>query len=286
LIWSSSAGCGDAAWFLTELDRRTTRLRPARDGEHAITLIVELFGARGGVRGQLTVRKPDGDLTVREVPGPNCQEVESAMALIVALMVDPLASGSRRVSTSESRVRALPERAAGSSWSLRVEQRATARTAVAPGLSPGQALGLMLTRERGPLRPSLALAGSSARGVTSQSQGSAEFEWLAAQLSVCPVGFQPGPDWDVRACGIFQAGRLRGSGFQTIRPGEKSIFWSAGGLELEGRLRLVGLLWLGLEGGLELPFSRAEFHLDPKQTLHQVPSAGASFGLGLGLRFF
>jgi hypothetical protein len=144
----------------------------------------------------------------------------------------------------------------------------------------------MLTRERGPLRPSLALAGSSARGVTSQSQGSAEFEWLAAQLSVCPLGFQPGPAWDVRACGIFQAGRLRGSGFQTIRPAEKSIFWSAGGLELEARLRLVGLLWLGLEGGLELPFSRAQFYLDPKQTLHQVPSLGANFGLGLGLRFF
>ena len=294
MIWSSSAGCGDATRFLAELDGRTTRLRPARDGEHAITLIVELFGVAGGVRGQLTVRKPDGDLTVREVPGPNCEEVESALALIVALMVDPLAGNAEHVSVS-TRDRpgtkppantAAPTPRAASGWSLRVEQRATLRSAVAPNLAWGQGLALMLTREGSGLHPSLGLSANLARSTTSQRLGSAEFEWAAAQLAVCPVGFQPAPGWDLRACGTFQAGRLRGVGFETVNSATKSIFWGALGLELQGRVKLVGPLWLGGEGALELPFSRERFYFEPGSTLHQVPALGASLGIGLGVYFF
>ena len=226
---------------------------------------------------------------MREVPGPNCQEVESALALIVALMVDPLAASSDRVHAdlAEPPGAAAPSApAAKSDWSLRLEQRVSARTAIAPSLTWGQGVGLMVTSEKSWLRSSLSLSGNLARGTTSQPEGSAEFEWAAAQLAVCPVGLQPRARWDVRACGIFQAGRLRGSGFQTISPAAKSIFWSAVGLQLEGRFELVGPLWLGLEGALELPFSREQFYLEPQQRLHRVPPAGGSLGLGLGVRFF
>lgn len=291
IIWSSSTGCAESTRFLSELDRRTTRLRPARPGEHAITLIIELFAtASGGVRGQLTVRKPAGDLTVRDVPGPNCQEVESALALIVALMVDPLASSSEHVGSgahwSEPPVSPAQQRAAEPQSSLRVEQRATVRTAIAPTLAWGQALGLMLTREGRGWRPSLGLTGNFARGTTSRAAGSAEFEWTALQLAICPVGWQPNPVWDLRACATVQAGRLRAAGFATINPAEQSSFWSAAGALLEARVQLIEPLWLGASGGLDLPFSRERFYLEPSQTLHQVPALGVSFGLGVGLRFF
>ena len=291
LVYSSSAGCGAGAGFLSELEQRTARLRPARAGEHAITLVVELFGAQNSVRGELTVRKPDGDLITREVPGPNCEEVESALALIVALMVDPLAGNpERRVvpgrSGSDLGAPAMPVAKAARVWSYRIEQRATLRSAIAPPFAWGQSLGLMLTREVGALRPSLGVSGALARATASQAQGSAEFEWAAAQLSVCPIGFSPTRAWDLRACGVFQAGRLRAAGFATLQPAAKSIFWGAAGVELEARVALVGPLWFGLDSALELPFSRERFYFDPGQTLHRVPALGASFGAGLGLRFF
>ena len=165
---------------MTELEGRTALLREARPNEHAITLIVETFRAPGGVRGQLTVRKPDGDLSVREVPGQNCQEVESAMALIAALMVDPLAGSSERAGVQPVQapgpppVPAAPP--AASEWSWRAEQRLTARTAVAPGLTWGQALGVMLTRETGWARPSLGLSAQAARATAAAAQGSAELD--------------------------------------------------------------------------------------------------------------
>jgi hypothetical protein len=290
LVWSSSAGCGTARAFLTELAGRTALLREARVDEHAITLIVETFPALGGVRGQLTVRKPDGDLSVREVPGLSCHEVVSAMALIAALMVDPLAGSTEPkgavVSSDPAGSRLDSPPAAESAWSLRLEQRLTARTAIAPGLTWGQALGVMLTREASRFRPSLGLAAHVAHSTVTAPQGQAELAWTAAQLTFCPVGAGPPGRWDVRGCGAFQIGRLRGTGFQTASSATKSIVWSSAVLELEARHRLVGPLWLGVEGAFVLPFSRESFYLLPEPTLHRVPAWGAGFGLGVGLHFF
>jgi len=294
LVWSSSAGCGSRYSFLNELESRTTRLREAREDEHAITLIVETFRTDSGVRGQLTVRKPDGDLTVREVPGVDCAEVESGMALIAALMVDPLAGSVDRVP-----LRPPPTQAAhapdanptsgaplASSFSIRVEQRLIARTAIAPGWTWGQALGVMLTRETSRFRPSVALSVQDARATVVEPHGSAELEWRAAELGLCPIAAPVGEVWDLRACASFQLGRLRGAGFATVNPAKKRILWASAGLQLAGRYRIVGPLWLGLEGALTFPFSREGFHLEPNLPLHQVPAWGVSAGLGAGVRFF
>lgn len=293
LVWSSSAACGSGQTFLKELESRTARLREAREGEHAITLIVETFRTAGGVRGQLTVRKPDGDLTVREVPGVDCAEVESGMALIAALMVDPLAGSAPR-----SKPPSVPPPIAPASdsthapgaprpnWTISVEQRLTVRTAVAPGWTWGEALGAMLTRETSRFRPSVALSVHDARAVVAKRQGSAELQWTAAQLGLCPVGARPTEAWDFRACASFQVGRLRGVGFQTVRPAHKSILWTSAGVELAARYQLLGPLWLGLEGAFTLPFSRERFYLEPEPTLHRVPAWGVSLGLGVGVRFF
>jgi hypothetical protein len=295
LVWSSSAACGSRRSFLKELENRTTRLREARADEHAITFIVETFRTAGGVRGQLTVRKPDGELTVREVPGVDCAEVESGMALIAALVVDPLADSTERarprtlLPTQPARLPAATPGRDGPlapKWSIRVEQRLTTRTAVAPGWTWGQALGAMLTRETSPLRPSVAVSVHDARETVVKSQGSAELEWTAAELALCPIAAQPAESWDLRACAAFQLGRLRGVGFMTPNRARKTILWTSAGVELAARYRLVGPLWLGLEGGFTFPFSREGFHLKPDVALHQVPAWGASGGLGLGVRFF
>lgn len=291
LVWSSSAGCGDGQAFSSELKSRTLLLREAERDEHAITFIVETFRERDGVRGQLTVRKPDGDLSVREVPGASCEEVESAMALIAALMVDPLATGApvRQRPRSPAGPSAPAERAPVAPtppWSLRVEHRLIAQSAVAPRVAWGQAGRLVLTRESGSWRPSLGLAAHFARATRSAPTGSAELEWAAAQLSLCPAEARPGSRWELRACAALQLGRLRGLGFQTERPAAQAIFWSAAGAQLEGRFELVGPLWLGWEGALTFPFTRERFYLDPGQTLHRVPAWAASAGLGMGLCFF
>jgi hypothetical protein len=286
LVWSSSAGCHDASAFLGELTDRTARLRKARTDEHAITLIVETFRSEGGVRGQLTVRKPDGDLTVREVPGVSCQEVEAAMALIAALMVDPLAGQARRKRPEPVFLPELAPRAQPPAWSLRAEHRLMARTATTPNLAWGQALGAMLTYEAGTLKPSIGLAAEVVDGTATARHGSAELELIAARLAACPLGVQPGRALDLRLCATAELGRLRGNGFATAAPASKAILWSSAGVDLQAAYELLAPLWIGLEGGFTFPFTRERFYVDPNETLHRVPAWGLAFGAGIGLRFF
>jgi hypothetical protein len=285
LVWSSSAGCHDDGAFLAELTDRTARLRKAVTDEHAITLIVETFRSDGGVRGQLTVRKPDGDLTVREVPGVSCQEVEAAMALIAALMVDPLAGQAHR-KRAEPHFQPDLARSKPPPWSVRAEQRLSARTAIAPQLAWGQTLGAMLTHEAGALKPSIGLVAEVADGTATARHGSAELELAVVRLAVCPLGVQSGPAWDLRACATVELGRLRGAGFATEAPASRAIVWSSAGVDLQARYELLRPLWMGLEGGFNLPFTRERFFVEPSETLHRVPAWGLSFGAGLGLRFF
>lgn len=287
LAWSSSAGCHDERTFLAELADRTARFRPARADEHAITLIVATFvKAGGGVRGRLTVHKPDGELTVREVPGVSCQEVEAAMALIAALMVDPLAGQSGRKRPEPPLPADLASRRHASSWSLRAEQRLSARTAIAPGLSWGQALGAMLAHESSALKPSIGLSAELSHGTASALHGSAELELAAARLALCPLGVQPDATWDVRVCAIAELGRLRATGFATKQRATKSIVWSSAGIQLEARYEVTKPLWIGLQGAFIFPFTRERFYVDPSDTLHDVPASGVGFGAGAGLRFF
>jgi hypothetical protein len=287
LVWSSSASC-EARSFLAELRHRTTLLREARADEHAITLIVETFRAPSGVRGKLSVRKPDGELTVREVPGSTCREVDSAMALIAALMVDPLAFGVGHASGQRHAASTAPEPnsvAREADFGLRIEQRLTGQTAVAPGFTWGQAVGAMLTHETSRFRPSLGLSARVARDTTSIAQGSAELDFAAAQLTLCPLGVRPDVSWDFRACAALQLGRLRGTGFDTPAPATQSVLWASAAFELQARYQLLGPLWMGAEGMLNFPFSRESFHLDPQKTLHRIPVWGVGAALGLGLRF-
>lgn len=297
VIETSSAGCGRGGTFVNELRRRTSRLRPAQEGEHAILFVVETFENPGGVRGRLTMRTVSGVTTVREVPGSACHEVESAMALIAALTVDPLAGSAERaqaapaptpplpaVETSEPHdVPAAPQQ---SNWSIRIDPSVTLRTAIAPHLAWGGALAVMVTRERAKFLPSFGLSAHYSQATAQRPAGSADLQWVAAQLLLCPGGIRPGESWDFRACASFQAGRLRGIGIDTADPATKAIFWASAGAELQGRVKLLGPLWLGLEATAELPFSRERFYIEPGQTLHRVPWWGASFGLGVGVLFY
>jgi hypothetical protein len=297
VIETSSAGCGRGGTFVSELRRRTSRLRPAQEGEHAMLFVVETFDNPGGVRGRLTMRTLSGATTVREVPGSACHEVESAMALIAALTVDPLAGSAERAQAApapaahppavETAARHdLPAVPQQSTWSIRIEPSVTLRTAIAPHLAWGGAMGVMVTRERAKLLPSFGLSAHYSEATAQQPAGSAALQWVAAQLLVCPWGIRPGKSWDFRACAAFQAGRLRGIGTDTADPAAKSIFWASAGAELQGRVKLVGRWWLGLDATAELPFSRERFYIEPGQTLHRVPWWGASLGLGVGVLFY
>lgn len=294
LIFTSSAACQNPAEFTNQLGIRTTRLRPALGTEPAVTVLVDLVRTPELIRGQLVIRAADGSLTVREVPGVDCHEVLSAMALIVALEVDdrPPVLAVAPTTPAASGVR--------SAWNFAVGLRVTATSGAVPGLAPGLAVyGEVALPGNGLFSPRFRLSGLRTENseLASESEASvvgeaatAEFELLLARLSGCPLHWAPSDFVGVRPCAFLELGELRAQG-NNVRQAEpeRTFLWSAGGLEVALEVLPAGPLTLGAEAGLVFPLIREAFYFDPEgpeERVHEVSAVGFVAAIGAGLRFF
>jgi hypothetical protein len=310
--FSAPAGCGDSEQFGEEILKRTDRLRPAERGETALGFFVHLTRTDDGVRGQFAIREPDGALSLRDVPGRDCREVLSAMALIAALTVDPLARADREVPVAQRR--RLPKRepprsaapapprpppapepareAPRPGYGFAIGQRVTVQSAVMPGIELG--LGVhaeVASKAAGLFAPLIRVGALIARSGTLQEEhGTAELDWITARVTACPIRFGSDHGLSVRPCAFADAGRLHGAGDKIANADEKSVFWTAAGAEATAAARIVGPLRVGVDAGILVPLRRDRFVFDvsagEQELIHEVPVAGFSAGIGLGLPFF
>lgn len=92
IVYDAGPGCPSSSDLEAEVRARTSRARLAGPDERARGFAIRIVQARDGFRGRLDVREPDGALSTREVSGESCAEVASALALVMALAVDPQAT--------------------------------------------------------------------------------------------------------------------------------------------------------------------------------------------------
>lgn len=298
VVFSSSSACSDPSEFVEQLMGRTAHLRAASELEAALTFFVSLTRTQAGVQGQLRVQNADGSGTTREVPGADCHEVLSAMALIGALMVDPFAltgpvppPAAAAPADAEEVPREEARRAPGG-WSAGAGQRLNVHTGVLPGLGWGHSVFVQAAFALSELfQPSLRVAALVAGSTADAAPlGSARFEWQAVRMSACPLNFPAGSAISARPCAFLDLGSLHAKGFNTPNAREHSILLATTGLEIALEAVLVGPLTLGAEAGVLLPLvPRDSFYFLPRNAPNAVPhaiSAGVRAGLGLGLRFF
>lgn len=295
VVFTSSTPCNDAAEFGRQLQRRTARLRPADAVEPALTFLVDLSAVPTGVRGQLVVREPGGGLTTREVPGVECKEVLSAMALIAAVLVDPLAttgtlapaSFPERASPRSSRASSSPE--SPSRWGLGVGQRVTAQTALAPDLTWGAAFQAAISYAvSGSFAPVVRVGGHLARSrAVPHAPGFAKFDWTGARISLCPVAWAPATSVTLRPCAAGDVAWFGASGYGVVDEKTVDLLWGAAGAELNGEVALYGPLSLGAEVGAFFPFlhGRRFYFIPDRATIHEIPAVGLSFSLGIEVHF-
>jgi hypothetical protein len=162
-----------------------------------------------------------------------------------------------------------------------------------PELAVGFAAHIeVVSRRSGPLSPSLRVGAVFSRHggfeteLANGANATAEFEWLTARVELCPLRLGSAANVSLRPCAYFDAGRLNASGSDVSPNREKSVFWAATGAELALEARLVGALSAAAEVGILLPLRRDRFFFVPERTAHEIPAAGLSAGLGLGLHFF
>lgn len=94
LTYRASHGCPNEAEFVARVRARTARVRPAGPREAARTFDVAV-DAGPLARGRVTIIQDDQPVGTRSVQGDTCSEVVDAIALVVALAIDPRASPPR-----------------------------------------------------------------------------------------------------------------------------------------------------------------------------------------------
>ena len=313
--FTAPSDCPSERIFVGRVEARTSRVRLAPDDESALTFVVAVEAAGNDLEGSLTIREPGEAPRTRNVRSAACLDVIDALALMVALTLDPDATtealprtvepppaepGSTEPEPTEpepsppaprraappapSPPRPAPREASAArkSWHLGVGARFGLHGAVAPGPTPAVTIFGSVARDpTGAWAPALRLKLHVARsGGFDRSVGTARFEWYAGELELCPLTLPSESTVRLSGCAGLQAGAHRGIG-ETENPERPIELWlaSVGG---------VRLAWwpapsvaVELDGAAAVAIARTRFFFEPSSTVHRTPRLSALGGLGV-----
>ncbi|HEX4335531.1 MAG TPA: hypothetical protein VH062_06425 [Polyangiaceae bacterium] len=268
----------------------------------------------GKTSASVVITDSAGASTSRNIVAASCNEAVDALALIIALTLDPVlradaasANGSADATSSSAATAtgvaaplsspspstetpsdesSVPSAVRRDSVSARpkfgVEAAVTASSGIGPGMEVGGEAALeMLTSTGVTVR-------AGARKVKSQDvsrpSGDAEFSWWAAFAMACagtPLG---APSFLMSVCGTYEFGFLDADGKNTRNPASTRSNWQALGPGVRAEWIAVGPLTLhaGVDG--VVPFRREKFTIG-NQVVYEVPLVALRVEAGLGLLF-
>jgi len=293
--------CPDAVEFARQIQTRAPRLRLAEGDEPALGFYAELVERAGAATGRLTARSPDGREVVREVRGPTCADVATALALIAALAADPsqpveeappgpaapkrpARQRTERVSAAELSFEPDPT----PRWTFGIGGGIGFDSSIAP--NPGYGLGISFDAEGYPgssFRPLFSL--SLLRAVTSDTEArgsTASFDWVAFRLAACPARWPQETPLFVRPCGFLDAGLLGGDVERGPRSQAQTNNWFAVGGFLRTEALVGEVVSFQLDGGVTVPLNRSSFSAgDDQPVAFRVPASGILGRIALSYRF-
>lgn len=283
LSYRAAPGCPDEKTFLAALTSQAQPFeRAPRSSARIRSLDAEITQTGSEHVGLLRVREADGSTSSRDVRGPTCAEVFSALTLVTALAIDtgpppPAPPPAPPLAEEPPPPPPPPPRWA---WS----------TAVRAGgffaMTPGAAWGVEPSVEAAPPLPGhplalqLGLALAAAPRTTIESR-SAEFLWAAARLQLGLWQVSAGP-FSIRPTAGAAIGLVRGRGFSIALPRDETRPWVDVSLGGRAELRLLPRFALELSGGLLVPLTRHTWVFDEPQVLvHETPPVGGFVTLGV-----
>jgi hypothetical protein len=215
-----------------------------------------------------------------------------ALALIVAILIDPQADASPAPARPAPVAEPIPEpeqvppRTAEPALFFVVGPELALQTGVTPGLAVGERLFVALGREGTGWASSgrLALTRLRGDGVSVESGAQAFFELISARLEAGVLRFAAGP-FALEPGLSFELGRLRAEGQHPLGAVTRERLWASFGVNARPTVTLARRLVIGLAVGLHLPLIRYEFAFVEENTLYQNEPLGLDAALTLGLRF-
>lgn len=288
--WKAHAACPDVNVFWSALVSRSDAVRRAKTGEPGRKVSVEITTNAKGSVGKIAVEGSEP----RTIAAATCSEAVDAMAIVVALLLDPSASASARAATPDAGTspagategtsatpppreeppRSPPAAAPPAPTSSSAAPPRTWVVSIGGGadvFAAGDAGAVLTTPISIELAREVAIRLNLARGrsgtVQNERGPSARFVWSTARVDVCTgrsrriVAFSP--------CLAVEAGSLAGEPVVTDRPQSDQRLWMATHLLGRGSLALGSTFSLELEAGAAVALTRPEFYVDPDFFLYR-----------------
>jgi hypothetical protein len=280
-------GCAPAAVFSARVAARTPLFE--RGG---FSVSVEVGTEADGVHGHVSLAR-GARTTERAIAGASCDEVVDALALIVAISLDPNANTGPLPSPSPAARAPLrpppparePVRARSRPWRWEAGFGFDAEGALAPRLAVGPRVGLRLSRPE-PSALVSSLAATAARvdsGAVHPGPGElATFTLVSLRLEACSFGLASGA-LRLEPCLAAEAGSLSAAGTHPRGSRTAAVGWAAGAALGRAKLAVLDALSLQAAAGAVFPLSRYRFGFVGEPAVYETARAGLLLGIGLAV---
>lgn len=292
ISYRAPAACGDQSAFLARVAARTSRFQVDEQLADARLFAVVIREQSRRYEGELSVQSQGLAPEVRRLSDRDCPALLEALALMMALAIDPLAQGPAAAPSAPTTPAAAPPVAADADLAARPRVAARRRAAwsggalgsALPSLAPTWLLGVRGSLEVAAptpgIAPALRIAAGYARSFLAHTaDGDASFRLVSGSIEMCAVGM-PQASLGLAVCADFQAGQLLASGSRAPAARRAGRLWLAAGPGSALRLRLERALWLELGGTLWAPLTRDRFGFGDAE-FHRVPWLSPELFLGL-----
>ncbi len=311
--------CSTRDELIARVAARSSRIRFVGDGAGIPVLTARIEVApRGVVVADLKVLEPDGRRFQRRIEAPSCAAATDALALVVAITLDPSAATGDATGATGTDARsgvtdatpappAEPSPAAslappppvGPETELVRETPATAAegyrfTAAilaeavagpAPEVVPGPAIEIQAAFDRASiLSPALALTFAHLwSDALNEDGGTAGFTLDLVGLDACPVRLGLSR-LEARVCAAGQVGRLAAQGSNTYDPRSVSRPFATAGGTVRFAILLPWRIEVRARFGVGATLWRDAFEFTP-EVFHRVASVTLVGDVGIGVRF-
>jgi hypothetical protein len=297
LAWTAPEGCPDGARVVAEVERLLgpAGARPPRPIRAAavVTRVGEGFVVK-------LETASDAGTRARELHGATCGGIGDAVALILALMIDPehvVAPARGTLAAAESAPPPTPAAPPPAPPRSPAPQPApspplTIVLSAAPVLDLGSvpapaagfagAAGLVFGRARA--EAGVVVLPARAATVASTPGAGGDVSLVAGTLAACAVALR-GRTAELAPCAGFELGRLYASGFGVAQPGSGGALWSTAKLGALGVLRLGDGLALTLRLDAGAPFARPRFVLENVGAVFRSAPVVGRAAIGVETRF-
>jgi hypothetical protein len=278
------------------MGERAAQARLATGGDH-IDFVVTLVAANGETAGRLERQTQSGTVAIRELRDADCGHVADALALSLALALDPAQAvpAESAVSTPASAPEPAPAIPPGAprptpppalqtteTRSLWAGLQGGAVTGITPNLLP-RAGAFVEAADLVAANVALRFGVVGALGSSSTSVGAVR-QWIFTTRSEgCPWRWH-GPRWGLSPCVAFEFGATGASDTRATGHHDTAT-WAAPGADLRLDLELVPRLRFEADAGALLPLVKSQVYAGSER-IYQAKFAAFHADLGVAVRLW